>query len=578
MGTLTTRLLDLWMKVLHWFYRVRYGPVARQLGAAAEDGRRGFVIVQIDGLGYGYLRDAIDKGYAPFLGSLLASGQASLYEWFTGLPSTTPAVQAGIMYGNDSAIPGFRWYEKGGAGSVVCKSPAFMHRLQEEISQGHRGILEDGSSYANMYDGGASTSLFTLSAIGRNSSMLQRLRGLGVFLVLLFSPVRTARFVWLALSGYVIGVVRSVASLFWPSKFGRLGVLTPLYDVAVDVLVREVETFSVLVDLYRALPAIYVNYSSYDNWAHRFGPADSYAYRALRAIDARIQQIDRMRRRVRRAYDLYVLSDHGMAPCVPFDAAYGVSLGQVVVGSIDRPVIADEFAQSPEDSLSTQLLGHEAAIVGKGLTGLQSGAARTLHRSIEKRQRPEPMGSRGGSEIVVRNSGPLSHVYFTTESEPLTAAQIEERYPGLMERLANHPGISLVAARGSDSPVVTAPGTRPSAGTEAARRAFSALKSADRLAESLARLVQQRHAGDLVLLGRWGLWGDSQCVVSFEHQRGTHGGAGGGQCQAFVLALSPDHPDLSGITRSEQLYTLFCAYRQSAPPATVPSMTPLAEG
>ncbi|MHB0874657.1 MAG: alkaline phosphatase family protein [Anaerolineae bacterium] len=565
MNALATWLLDLWQRIVAWYLSWRYGPVARQLGTTEEDGRPGFIIVQIDGLGHGCLLDAMAKGQAPFLASLLHSGQSELASWFTGLPSTTPAVQAGIMYGTRDGIPGFRWYEKESGTSVVSKNPASMHRLQDAISGARPGILEGGSSYANMFDGGAATSLFTLAAIGRDSSIFQRLKGFSIFLVLLFSPLRSLRIIWQALTTYLTGVWRSLASVFWPSRFARLGLWSPLYHVVTDVLVREVETFSVLVDLYRSLPAIFVNYSSYDNWAHLLGPSDPHAYQMLRAIDGRIQQIDRMRRRVKRQYDLYVLSDHGMAACVPFDGVFGSSLGQLIAHSIDHPVLTDELlASAAETYSSAELLGHEAGVAEAELTGLSSEAARTLRRSIKKRERPEPPSHPSDSDVVVRSSGPLSHVYLTAVKEPLTAEQIEAIYPGLMERLANHPGISLAAARGANGPVVAASGGIVALGRGTAGLAFAGLEDAVALGESLAQLLRQPNCGDLVLHGRWRLWGDGGRVVSFERQLGTHGGAGGEQCCAFVMAPAHAPAGLAHVTGPEQLYTFFREYREPA--------------
>lgn len=569
MNRLATLLLDLWQRLIAWYYSWRYGPVARQLGATEEDGRRGFVVVQIDGLSHERLLDAAAAGSAPFLAALMHSGQGELFQWFTGLPSTTPVVQAGILYGTRDGIPGFRWYDKKAGASVVAKSPASMYRLEQTLSAERPGILEGGSSYANMFDGGAATSLFTLGAIGRNSSMLQRLKGFTIFLVLLFSPLRSLRIVWLALTCYLEGMWRTVASVFWPSRFSRLGLLSPFYHVVTDVLVREIETFSVLVDLYRSLPAIYVNYSSYDNWAHLLGPSDPYAYRLLKAIDARIQQIDRMRRRVKRGYDLYVISDHGMAACAPFEAVFGSSLGQLIARSADRPVLTDELLPEEAPSIPpAELLGHEVAVAQTELSGLSSEAARTLHRSMEKRRRPEAPGQAGPTDVVVRSSGPLSHVYFTDSQEPLTADEIEDLHPGMLARLANHPGIAFAAARGGDGPVVATSGAVVAHGQATVALAFAGLENADALGQDLASLLREPSSGDLVLHGQWGLWGDHDRVVSFERQRGTHGGAGGEQCQAFVLAVAPERPDLSHVVRPEQLYTFFRGYRVAPRAAT----------
>jgi hypothetical protein len=108
-------IVDLFNALAAWYYRRKYGAAARQLGRfphEEEEGRRGFVIVEIDGLAYDYLRQAIRQGYMPYLARLLRERRLRLARWRCGLPSTTPASQAGILYGNNWDIPGFRWYDK----------------------------------------------------------------------------------------------------------------------------------------------------------------------------------------------------------------------------------------------------------------------------------------------------------------------------------------------------------------------------------------------------------------------------------------------------------------------------------
>src|SRR3954452_21105075 len=71
----------------------------------------GLLMVQFDGLSEPVLRWAVRAGNLPTVGHWLRSGSHVLRGWHTGLPSTTPAAQAGILHGASRRIPGFRWYE-----------------------------------------------------------------------------------------------------------------------------------------------------------------------------------------------------------------------------------------------------------------------------------------------------------------------------------------------------------------------------------------------------------------------------------------------------------------------------------
>jgi len=79
-----------------------------RLAPAAIEPRRRFLIIQIDGLSRGILDRALADGGMRNTRRLLATGQLERRELSVGLPSSTPAFQAAIMYGVRPDIPGFR--------------------------------------------------------------------------------------------------------------------------------------------------------------------------------------------------------------------------------------------------------------------------------------------------------------------------------------------------------------------------------------------------------------------------------------------------------------------------------------
>ncbi len=528
----------------------------------------GSFVIQIDGLSHDSLLQ-VWPALCALPAQVLRSGEGEAYRWFAGLPSTTPAVQAAVMYGTKEDIPGFRWYVKTTGESPVCKIPSFLARLQARLSAGRPGVLQGGASYTNMFDGGASTSLFTLASIGR-IGVLQRAGALPRFLVLAASPIRVARIIFLSVWTYLSELWRRVSAFFWPSKFGQLSLLSPFVHVLTDVIVREISTFAALIDIYRGVPAVYINYSSYDEWAHRFGPDDGHAMRGVQAIDGQIKQLDRMRRWGGRPYDLYVISDHGMTACVPFETAFGQSLGEFIDSCVQGHTLTDETMLGPTDlQHPAALLGYEAGAAEDELEGLSLEAARSLRRSLEKRVESEAVEVEGRSDIVVRDSGPLSHVYFNAVAErAATLAELVALYPGLVKRLADHPGIGVVAVRGDAGPIlITAAGAFPCAPGRG-EAAFPGLPEAAQLVVEMATLLSYPNSGDLVLLGRWGWWGQPDRVVSFERQRGTHGGAGGFQCDAFLVGLTARDMGLERITHAQDLHRLLAAYQDGGEEGT----------
>ena len=79
----------------------------------------GLIVVEIDGLAYDILSEALDKDLMPTVKEMIENKSHTLKEWETDLSSQTGASQAGILHGNNEDITAFRW--KRIAGTKWCK-------------------------------------------------------------------------------------------------------------------------------------------------------------------------------------------------------------------------------------------------------------------------------------------------------------------------------------------------------------------------------------------------------------------------------------------------------------------------
>ncbi|MCC7354474.1 MAG: alkaline phosphatase family protein [Anaerolineae bacterium] len=557
------RLFDLVRAIVRRYNARRYGVLAARLGRGdpASDGRRGFVVIQIDALAYDYVREAMARGAMPYLRSLVEQEGHTLLEWRSGVPSSTPAAQSGIMYGNNWDVPAFRWYEKDAQISVVSKIPALVRRIQQRVSQGRPGILAGGSSYSNLMDGGAALSLLTIGALS-SQRLFANVRGVGWFLLFLLNPIRLARIIIATLWEYLRSLWERVASQFRPGRRRALNVISPLLQTLVNIVLREVQTFGVMLDMYLGVPAIYVNYLGYDEIAHQEGVLHPEALRVLRGIDARIREIDRARRRhANRPYDLFVLSDHGMTPSVPFKALYGCTLGQYIHSQLGPYVALDEpLGQTTSDKIENRVLLDELAGIEVNLSERGKKLASLLRRYLEDRLPPDPelgwnLQRRG--DIVVRDSGPLAHVYFNVTNQPMNLSEIGILYPDLVSRLVDHPGIGLVVGRENGAAVIAMGQgvlSLAQSGPYGSDHPLSIYGDANHLAAELARLASFPHSGDLILLGEWNGRGE---IISFEEQWATHGGVGGPQSRPFLLVPPGIYWDLRHVRNAEDLYPFF---------------------
>ena len=149
------------------YYRFKYLPFAAERRQREEAERRGFVGIQVDALAYEDLERALERGYMPRLKRLIERDRWQLRRYPAGLPSATPAAQASIFYGTKGDIPAFRFYEKAQRRVVIGSQHSSMQFIRDALPDS--GVLEGGSSYVNLYDGGADTAVFTLSARRRST-------------------------------------------------------------------------------------------------------------------------------------------------------------------------------------------------------------------------------------------------------------------------------------------------------------------------------------------------------------------------------------------------------------------------
>ncbi len=166
----------------------------------------------------------------------------------------------------------------------------------------------------------------------------------------------------------------------------------------------------------------------------------------------------------------------------------------------------------------------------------------------------------GGHEISgirMVAAGPNAFVYFTDAAEPLTAEEIEHRYPGAGAALSGHPGVGFVLARSPDGPVCWHGGRQVSLGPGSRGGPFEQRPDREVVLNGLRELMAMPSAGDLVLYGIGAPGGD----VSFLDERGAHAGPSPAELHTFILhppaVTLPETP----LTHPAQLYPHFAAYR-----------------
>lgn len=576
LARIAAALFDAFAVVTGFYYSKKYTAILKRLGLRPESDdadQPGLIIIQIDGLSYDHLLQAVADGHLPYIRRMLKRGDVALSRWRCGLPSTTPAVQAGIMFGNNEGIPAFRWYDKQHSASLVCKLPRMAASLQNQLAL-NPGILAHGVSYVNIFDGGAASSLFTLSAL-QPRHLFAGVQGLGFIALFLLNPIRALRIFYLVLKEYFTDTLQRLSShLKGQSYLPFIGIF-PLLRIFSNVIFREIETFAVLVDIYRGVPAIYATYYGYDELAHHFGLHSMAAHHALRDIDGCIKQIDHLCRiHLSRHYALFVLSDHGLTPSVSFEDLYGQSLGQYIAQQIGRDVLLIEHATGEQQYLAqAHYLLNELKAIEDNLSPAAARVARRIRLLVQRRlslpnNELPAWNAQRRHDVVVKSSGSLAHVYFNIASKPLDLSEISAAFPDLVIKLLAHEGIWLVVAREREQVLVMSQQgilTYDATGIPHldGENPLQKLPEPWHAAEQIRRIARFPQSGDLILFGNYDP--EKDLVICFEKQWAAHGGLGGAQDYPFILYPRHLNWDLSAVRNARDLYPLFARQRNLIP-------------
>ncbi|MCW2996691.1 MAG: rane protein of unknown function [Solirubrobacterales bacterium] len=487
--------------------------IAGRQGASRPTDVPGIVFLEIDGLALPVLRDAIRDGSAPNLAKWIADDGYRLAEWETDLSSQTGASQAGILLGSNADIPAFRWVEKETGTMMVCSSPTDCAEIERRHATGIGLLVDGGTSRGNLLSGEAEETILTVS---RTEAERGANPGYRAFLANGFNVTRALVLFFWEVALEVTGALRAARRDVRPR--GHRGGSYPLMRGALCVIVRDLITFGVLTDMMRGRPAVYATFSSYDEVAHHSGLQRADTMEALRKLDGQFGRLQHARRYAPRPYELVVLSDHGQTQGATFKQRNGYGLDELVERSLTQGRVA-AFEGGDEQHAMVQQALDEA-----------SGTQRTVKRS------KDDVSDR---DVVVLGSGNLGLVYLMEQPRRrLTLEEIDERHPRLVPALREHPHVGwlLIHSDRCGAVVLGPHGTRyleeDRIEGEDPLAPFS-----PNAADHLRRTDGFTHVADIMVGSFYDPMVDEGCA--FEELICFHGGLGGPQTRAFILA--PPH-------------------------------------
>jgi hypothetical protein len=499
--------------------------MGRGIRPPCEGGRR-LLLIHLDGLSHRRLERAVAGGQVPFIASLLERGH-QLSPCRSGAPASTPAFQAGLLYGVSPSVPGYTWYDRAGGRDLRMDRPRDADGTEQHLAAGRTGLLRGGSAYFSIFTGGATFPYFCLAGLGRPirmEAMVRELRGWDWVVSGLIHSVAgaraLARLTWRAGVDLAEGIA-------WSLRQGRLKHEPRflLHRLLVDCIMREVMVQGSLMDISRGLPAIYCNFLGYDEHAHRRGPDSPAALLHLASIDAAVQTIyAAAEANPDLRYDLFLFSDHGQAVTEPFEVLTGLPLG--------------EFLEQAD----------------------------------------------GPGRLTTIEAGDLAHVYChdtwgRPHREPQDLEAIRLHHPGLLQAVRESRAVGIVAVR-AEGP----DGHRPVAlvrGEELDLLDPNQVASLPHpqprlLAAYLTDMLSLPDAGDLVVMG----WrGDGCSTVAYAWEFGSHGGVTPDEIATFMIHPRGHDFRFDAVLRPSDLHRFFeDAYRRRRRPRRSPAVIPLTIG
>ena len=524
------------------YYRNVINKRMRRTKDVVETDVPGVFFLEIDGLAKPVLEKAIEKGYVPTMKRWLEEGSHTLAGWETDLSSQTSASQAGLLHGNNFNIPAFRWYDRKRKVIVASSNPDEVALIEKEHSNGNGLLVDDGASRGNLLSGDAPNVMNTASTL-KDMSRFHT----GDFYAFFADPYNFSRTLLLFFWDIILERYR-----FWQQRRNDVkprldkhhrNLKYALVRGGTSVFLRDLNTYTLIGDLFAGMPSAYATFVGYDEVAHHSGVETDDAFDALFKIDQQFARIESAVENAPRPYHLVVLSDHGQSGGETFKQRYGKSLAEFVQELTDEHIVGG-FVEASEgvgnlNNMLTAAMTHGNSNTAKAAAGRAQRYVSEDDREQESQvavlSADDVKGKDGQlPDVVVMASGNLGLVYGTNREERSSLEGIEDFFPGLLDGLANHEGIGFIMVHSDEhGPVVISDKGRNYLKEERVEGDDPLTGFGPRAVQHLLREDTFSNCPDILVNSFYNA--ETNEVAAFEELIGCHGGMGGYQTQPFIL-------------------------------------------
>lgn len=476
----------------------------------SESHKPGLIILQLDGLSRQQFEAAIKNKRLPFLNELIERGYSERLSFYSGIPSTTPAVQAEVMYGVKGAVPAFQFLHRNSGKVFRMFDHDAVRTVVEERLSDSQPLLEDGASYSNIYSGGAKEArcCFETTDVPHALMELNPLRLVSMFFLYFFTLLRITLLTGVEV---VVGIVDMVRGLYTRRDWVNEIKFVPA-RVLVSIVLREWVRIVVKLSVAQGRPVIYANLLGYDEQAHRRGPSSAFAHWGLKGIDKAIEDIFRTARRSdARDYEVMVFSDHGQEETRIYEFETGQTIQDAVAAALRNGPLGQHIVRSLAPAHGNQHLDQRM----RQLLKIRRGRTEV----------PTLTESELADQVIVTALGPIGHIYF-----PMPVP--DEARAACADDLVKQGQVPLVVYRTDDGNVwARNAGGLWALPADIQQVCGTAHQFAHEVADDLAALTKNENSGDVIICG----WDPKLPPLTFVQEHGAHGSIGAQETRGFAL-------------------------------------------
>jgi uncharacterized membrane protein YvlD (DUF360 family) len=474
----------------------------------------GFIFIQLDGVSAPILDGQIKAGNLPNITRLIRQDDYEFHAWHTQVPSTTPASQAGILFGNNEGIPAFRWYEKDTGKLIVANQTSGAHLIEKRLSNGNGLLSNGGVSLGNLFSGDAPTNIMVMSKVEGDRQSIKAIREYSAYF---YSSLGFMRSLILSIAEMIKEVyqARRQISLGVTPRIKRHGSYI-LLRAMTNVLMRDLQTNIVIQNMLKGVNSLYVDYLDYDEVAHHAGMARPESLTSLRGLDWVVGMIDRARQYAPRKYELILVSDHGQSQGPTFKQLHNGKTLEMYINEFTNNAYAVNSETKPVEE--------------------QKSFNTFFNRNKQKRKsnkKNETAEKLSNSSIIFTGSGNLGNIWFKNHKQRLSLEKIQNEYPDLIEKILQLDGVGMIIVKSKDGHLCLSTEGSINLNSNIIINNNPLDKYSKHDTNSLLRLSKMNNAPDIIVVSSYDeVTGE---VYAFEELVGNHGGIGGWQTEAILL-------------------------------------------